>query len=106
MVDLSASETRTVFEEQKRIIRELQDKLADKEFQIVEGEKLRKKLHNTILVMLFLLRSCYLLQTPLSVVRHYSPTNVIILFLFVGAKRKYSGFLPCATFATRGWFGN
>ncbi|MED6169497.1 Kinesin-like protein KIN-14C [Stylosanthes scabra] len=49
MADMSASETRTVFEEQKRIIRELQDKLADREFQIVEGEKLRKKLHNTIL---------------------------------------------------------
>ncbi|XP_061336433.1 kinesin-like protein KIN-14C [Gastrolobium bilobum] len=49
MVDLSASETRKVFEEQKRIIHELQDRLADKEFQVVEGEKLRKKLHNTIL---------------------------------------------------------
>ncbi|XP_020238802.1 kinesin-like protein KIN-14D [Cajanus cajan] len=49
MADLSVSETRTVFEEQKRIIRELQDRLADKEFQVVEGEKLRKKLHNTIL---------------------------------------------------------
>ncbi|KAJ1380052.1 P-loop containing nucleoside triphosphate hydrolase [Sesbania bispinosa] len=49
MTDLSASETRTMFEEQKRIICELQDRLADKEFQVVEGEKLRKKLHNTIL---------------------------------------------------------
>ncbi|QHO58769.1 Kinesin-like protein [Arachis hypogaea] len=49
MADMSVSETRTVFEDQKRIIRELQDKLADKESQIVEGEKLRKKLHNTIL---------------------------------------------------------
>ncbi|RDX74049.1 Kinesin-like protein KIN-14C, partial [Mucuna pruriens] len=47
--DLSASETRTMFEEQKKIICELQDRLADKEFQVVEGEKLRKKLHNTIL---------------------------------------------------------
>ncbi|XP_057420290.1 kinesin-like protein KIN-14C [Lotus japonicus] len=49
VADLSASETRTVFEEQKRIIHELKDRLADKEFQVVEGEKLRKKLHNTIL---------------------------------------------------------
>ncbi|BAT73848.1 hypothetical protein VIGAN_01139200 [Vigna angularis var. angularis] len=47
--DLSASETRTMFEEQKRIIQGLQERLADKEFQVVEGEKLRKKLHNTIL---------------------------------------------------------
>ncbi|KAL2341999.1 hypothetical protein Fmac_009939 [Flemingia macrophylla] len=48
-VDLSASETRTLFEDQKRIIRELQERLAEKEFQVIEGEKLRKKLHNTIL---------------------------------------------------------
>ncbi|WVZ16546.1 hypothetical protein V8G54_009528 [Vigna mungo] len=47
--DLSASDTRTIFEEQKRIIKGLQERLADKEFQVVEGEKLRKKLHNTIL---------------------------------------------------------
>jgi len=39
-----------MFEEQKRIIQGLQERLADKEFQVVEGEKLRKKLHNTILV--------------------------------------------------------
>lgn len=49
MSDLSAVETRTEFEEKKRAIRELQDRLADAEFQLVEGEKLRKKLHNTIL---------------------------------------------------------
>ncbi|KAG4960571.1 Kinesin-like protein KIN-14C [Glycine soja] len=49
MADLSASETRTVFEDQKRIICELQERLAEKEFQVIEGEKLRKKLHNTIL---------------------------------------------------------
>lgn len=52
MVDLSASETRAEFEEQKRIVRELQDRLADTELQVIEGEKLRKKLHNTILVMI------------------------------------------------------
>jgi kinesin family member C1 len=51
MADLSAMETRATFEEQKRFIRKLQDQLADKEFQVVEGEKLRKKLHNTVLVM-------------------------------------------------------
>jgi len=51
MADLSATETRAMFEEQKTFIRKLQDQLADKEFQVVEGEKLRKKLHNTVLVM-------------------------------------------------------
>jgi len=50
MADLSASETRTVFEDQRRIVGELQERLAEKEFQVIEGEKLRKKLHNTILV--------------------------------------------------------
>ncbi|KAK3024948.1 hypothetical protein RJ639_042755, partial [Escallonia herrerae] len=49
MADLSASETRTEFEEQRQVIHELQDRLADAELQIIEGERLRKKLHNTIL---------------------------------------------------------
>ncbi|GAB4831023.1 Kinesin-like protein KIN-14C [Ancistrocladus abbreviatus] len=49
VADLSASETRTEFEDQKRVIGELKDRLADAELQISEGEKLRKKLHNTIL---------------------------------------------------------
>ncbi|CAL0312004.1 unnamed protein product [Lupinus luteus] len=48
MVELSASTSTTVFEEQRRTIRELQDRLADRELQLVEGEKLRKKLHNTV----------------------------------------------------------
>lgn len=50
MSDMSAMETRTEFEEQKKFILELQNRLADAEMKIVEGEKLRKKLHNTILV--------------------------------------------------------
>lgn len=50
MVDLSASETRTEFELQKGVVSELQDRLADAELRIIEGENLRKKLHNTILV--------------------------------------------------------
>ncbi|OIW10490.1 hypothetical protein TanjilG_00428 [Lupinus angustifolius] len=48
MVELSASTSTTVFEEQRRTIFELQDRLADRELQLVEGEKLRKKLHNTV----------------------------------------------------------
>jgi kinesin family protein C1 len=53
MSDLSSIETRTEFEKQKRTVRELQERLAETENQLVEGEKLRKKLHNTILVMFF-----------------------------------------------------
>lgn len=50
MADMSVSETRTVFEDQKKIIDQLRERLAEKEFQVIEGETLRKKLHNTILV--------------------------------------------------------
>ncbi|XWS19479.1 hypothetical protein CRYUN_Cryun31cG0019600 [Craigia yunnanensis] len=49
MVDLSASEARMEYIEQKRTIQELQDRLADMEHKLIEGENLRKKLHNTIL---------------------------------------------------------
>ncbi|XP_050211296.1 kinesin-like protein KIN-14C [Mercurialis annua] len=49
MTSLSASETRTEFEEQRRIVQGLQERLADAEHQLTEGERLRKKLHNTIL---------------------------------------------------------
>ncbi|OMO64942.1 hypothetical protein COLO4_31687 [Corchorus olitorius] len=49
MADLSASETRTEYLEQKRIIQELQDRLAEMEQKLIEGEDLRKRLHNTIL---------------------------------------------------------
>ncbi|XP_054796454.1 kinesin-like protein KIN-14C isoform X2 [Prosopis cineraria] len=41
--------TRTSVKEKEFIIGELQARLADKEFLITEGEKLRKKLHNSIL---------------------------------------------------------
>ncbi|KAK8501903.1 hypothetical protein V6N13_023316 [Hibiscus sabdariffa] len=49
MTDLSASETRIEYLEQKRIVQELQDRLADMENKLIDGENLRKKLHNTIL---------------------------------------------------------
>lgn len=45
-------ETRTEYEEQKKLIHDLQTRLSDAEIKIIEGEKLRKKLHNTILVVL------------------------------------------------------
>ncbi|KAJ8747516.1 hypothetical protein K2173_009253 [Erythroxylum novogranatense] len=47
--DLSAFETRTEFEAQKKLICDLQGRLEDAELKLVEGEKLWKKLHNTIL---------------------------------------------------------
>ncbi|XP_050218100.1 kinesin-like protein KIN-14N isoform X2 [Mercurialis annua] len=47
--DVSAFEIRTEFEAQKRLIIELQSRVEDADFKLVEGEKLRKKLHNTIL---------------------------------------------------------
>ncbi|KAF7822856.1 Kinesin-like protein KIN-14N [Senna tora] len=47
--DISAFETRTEFESQQKLVDELQRRLADAEYKLVEGEKLRKKLHNTIL---------------------------------------------------------
>ncbi|XP_019090165.1 PREDICTED: kinesin-like protein KIN-14D [Camelina sativa] len=49
MVDASMSHTMTEFAEQKQRLYELQDRLADTEHQLCEGELLRKKLHNTIL---------------------------------------------------------
>lgn len=51
-------ETRTEYEEQKILIHDLQNRLAEAEIKIIEGEKLRKKLHNTILVVLLLHQSC------------------------------------------------
>ncbi|XP_047967701.1 kinesin-like protein KIN-14N [Salvia hispanica] len=47
--DLSAMETRSEFEENQAFILELKSRLADADLKIVEGEKVRKKLHNTIL---------------------------------------------------------
>ncbi|KAF5773858.1 putative minus-end-directed kinesin ATPase [Helianthus annuus] len=49
MSDLSAFEIRTGYEEQQRVNSDLQLRLADAELKLVEGESLRKKLHNTIL---------------------------------------------------------
>lgn len=50
MANLSSIETKVQFDEQKRAIFELQERLANAELQLSEGEHLRKKLHNTILV--------------------------------------------------------
>lgn len=52
MADLSTAESRTEFEELRRTTRDLQERLMEAEHQLIDGEKLRKKLHNTILVTL------------------------------------------------------
>jgi len=49
--DISVYETRTEFEGQRKFVNELQRRLADAEYKLIEGERLRKKLHNTILVI-------------------------------------------------------
>ncbi|KAF8030049.1 hypothetical protein BT93_E2468 [Corymbia citriodora subsp. variegata] len=49
MADLSTLETKAQFDEQKRTTIELQERLANAELQLSEGEQLRKRLHNTIL---------------------------------------------------------
>ncbi|XXG59350.1 hypothetical protein AAC387_Pa04g1452 [Persea americana] len=49
MADLTALEKFTEYEQQKKDLKDLKDRLADAEVQIVEAEKLRKKLHNDIL---------------------------------------------------------
>ncbi|CAI0437082.1 unnamed protein product [Linum tenue] len=47
--DMSVFETKTEFEAQEQLVKTLQTRLEDAEQKVVEGEKLRKKLHNTIL---------------------------------------------------------
>ncbi|XP_076942047.1 kinesin-like protein KIN-14D [Bidens hawaiensis] len=49
MADMTSSEIRTEFENQKQVVSDLQDRLGDAESKLLEGENLRKKLHNTIL---------------------------------------------------------
>lgn len=59
---MTAIETMTEYEGQKKTVKDLQERLADAEFQILEAEKLRKKLHNTILVLILLIVADYLCQ--------------------------------------------
>ncbi|KAJ0733791.1 putative minus-end-directed kinesin ATPase [Helianthus annuus] len=47
--DLSSIETRAGYEEEKKLNSELIIRLAEAESKVIEGEALRKKLHNTIL---------------------------------------------------------
>lgn len=52
----------TEYDEQKKTVKDLQECLADAEFQILESEKLRKMLHNTILVLISFMVSHSLCQ--------------------------------------------
>ncbi|XP_052162744.1 kinesin-like protein KIN-14N [Oryza glaberrima] len=47
--DLTTMETMTEYEKQKRMLEDLQLRLEEAEQQILDGENLRKRLHNTIL---------------------------------------------------------
>jgi kinesin family member C1 len=55
LADVTAIEAMTGYEEQKEKIKYLEERLAQAESQIVEGDELRKKLHNTILVYIYML---------------------------------------------------
>lgn len=59
MADLSTFEKITEFEDQKESILELKGRLEEAELKLIEGEKLRKKLHNTIQV-----KTCHFVQFP------------------------------------------
>ncbi|KAL5137716.1 Kinesin-like protein KIN-14C [Glycine soja] len=48
--NISAYETRTEYKGQQNFVNALQRRLADAEYKLIEEERLRKKLHNTILV--------------------------------------------------------
>lgn len=51
MADLSAYEKKVACQDQKKVIKNLKEQLAERETRLREGEDLRKKLHNTILVL-------------------------------------------------------
>lgn len=51
MADLSAYEKNVACQDQETVIKNLKEQLAEREIRLREGEDLRKKLHNTILVL-------------------------------------------------------
>lgn len=51
MADLSAYEKNVACQDQETVIKNLKEQLAERETRLREGEDLRKKLHNTILVL-------------------------------------------------------
>ena len=75
-----ALETMTEYENQKKILESLQSRLEEAEQQILDGEKLRKKLHNTILVSPLELQKLQHIYMLFTYFQNY---------FFVGAERKY-----------------
>ena len=55
---MSTFEKMNEFEEQKESITELKARLEKAELKLIEGEQLRKKLHNTIQVKMFVHFPC------------------------------------------------
>lgn len=88
---MTASETMAEYENQKKLLETLQSRLEEAEQQILDGEKLRKKLHNTILVRNFLL------NYPNSNVHIYILFAYSYIFLFAGAEGKHKGILQSTT---------
>ena len=80
MFDLTALETMTEYENQKKILESLQSRIEEAEQQILDGEKLRKKLHNTILVSPLELQKLQHIYMLFTYFQNY---------FFVGAERKY-----------------
>lgn len=92
---MSSVETQFECEEQRKLISELQARLADAEFKVIEGEKLRKKLHNTILVSHFFSVSFEF------IVQFQHPFLKMILYIHqmmcTGIERKYPSILQSST---------
>jgi hypothetical protein len=91
LADVTVIEAMTGYEEQKERLKYVEERLAHAELQIVEGDRLRKKLHNTILVILKELLSLY--QSYLCCAN----TNVLLDLLFAGTERQHQSFLSGST---------
>jgi hypothetical protein len=78
MSDLMTMEAMAEHENQKKMSVDLQSRLEEAEQQIMDGERLRRKLHNTILVIVHTLKS----DNPMFIV-------ISEKYFFAGAEGKY-----------------
>lgn len=85
-------ETMHEFEDQRRLVSELLARLGDAETKLMEGEMLRKKLHNTILVI----PRCINIVLAAVLLFFYSLSS----FCNAGIEREHSCILSSATFVT------
>jgi len=81
VTDVSVFETRTEFEGQQKLVDELQRRLEDSEYKLIEGERLRKKLHNTILVI----------HSTNIFVDYKKKSDTLLISVLTGVKREH----PC-----------